>query len=177
MTAGAAVGGDDGAGKLTTLQALANAPKPERTYDAITLSLNKRFAKNWLARASYTYSRLIGNYEGLYQAEQNYFAPNGSNAYDTPDLYVNQNGPLPNDRPHLFHARRLLHAPGRQRAASRSACRSRRGRACRATTSRPHPGRPAARHAAAARRGRPHADRDRSSNGKLAYGRAAVARR
>jgi hypothetical protein len=56
-----------------------------------------------LARASYTYSRLIGNYDGLYQAEQNYFAPNGNNAYDTPDLYANQNGPLPNDRPHLFH--------------------------------------------------------------------------
>ena len=64
--------------------------------------MNKRFSKNWLARASYTYSRLIGNYEGLYQQETNYIAPNGSNAYDTPELYVNQRGPLPNDRPHLF---------------------------------------------------------------------------
>jgi hypothetical protein len=89
--------------RLTSLQQLANAPKPQRTYDAITISANKRFAKRWLARASYTYSRLIGNYDGLYQAEQNYFAPNGNNAYDTPDLYANQNGPLPNDRPHLFH--------------------------------------------------------------------------
>jgi hypothetical protein len=89
--------------RYTSLTRLAAAPKPERTYDAITLSANKRFLKNWLARASYTYSRLIGNYDGLYQAEQNYFAPNGSNAYDTPDLYANQNGPLPNDRPHLFH--------------------------------------------------------------------------
>ena len=95
--------------KLTTLQGLKHAPKPERTYDAITVSVNKRFSKNWLVRASYTYSRLVGNYEGLYQAEQNYFAPNGNNAYDTPDLYTNQNGPLPNDRPHLAHARRLLH--------------------------------------------------------------------
>jgi hypothetical protein len=89
--------------RLATLKGLASAPKPERTYDAITLSANKRFSKNWLTRASYTYSRLIGNYDGLYQAEQNYFAPNGNNAYDTPDLYANQNGPLPNDRPHLFH--------------------------------------------------------------------------
>ena len=86
-----------------TLEGLAAAPKPQRTYDAITVSLNKRFSKNWLTRASYTYSRLIGNYDGLYQAEQNYFAPNGNNAYDTPDLYSNQNGPLPNDRPHLAH--------------------------------------------------------------------------
>ena len=122
--------------RLTSLQGLANAPKPQRTYDAITISVNKRFAKRWLARASYTYSRLIGNYDGLYQAEQNYFAPNGNNAYDTPDLYANQNGPLPNDRPHLFHARRLLHARRSAAAPSPSACRSRRGRACRATTSR-----------------------------------------
>jgi len=89
--------------KLDSLTSLAAAPKPERTYDAITVSVNKRFSKNWLTRAAYTYSRLIGNYDGLYQAEQNYFAPNGSNAYDTPDLYANQNGPLPNDRPHLAH--------------------------------------------------------------------------
>jgi hypothetical protein len=88
---------------LGTLQTLAAAPAPERTYDAITLSLNKRFSKNWFTRASYTYSRLFGNYEGLYQAETNYVAPNGGNAYDAPELYINQNGALPNDRPHLFH--------------------------------------------------------------------------
>jgi hypothetical protein len=87
---------------LSAIQQLAAAPTPERTYDAITLSLNKRFSKAWFARAAYTYSRLIGNYEGLYQNETNYISPNGSNAYDYPDLYVNQNGPLPNDRPHLF---------------------------------------------------------------------------
>jgi hypothetical protein len=85
---------------VTTLQTLANAPKPERTYDAITLTLAKRFSKNWFARGSYTYSRLVGNYEGLYQSENNYIAPNGSNAYDTPDLYLNSRGYLPNDHPH-----------------------------------------------------------------------------
>jgi hypothetical protein len=90
-------------GKLTSLTGLKGAPKPERTYDAITLTLAKRFSKNWFARAAYTYSRLIGNYEGLFQAEQSYFAPNGNNAYDFPELYINQNGPLPNDRPHNFH--------------------------------------------------------------------------
>ncbi len=87
---------------LSAVQQLANAPTPERTYDALTLSLNKRFSKEWFARAAYTYSRLIGNYEGLYQYETNYIAPNGGNAYDYPELYPNQNGPLPNDRPHLF---------------------------------------------------------------------------
>jgi hypothetical protein len=83
-----------------TLQTLAKAPKPERTYDALSLTVNKRFSKNWFFRGSYTYSRLIGNYEGLYQLENNYAAPNGTNAYDTPDLYVNSRGRLPNDHPH-----------------------------------------------------------------------------
>jgi len=86
--------------KLANLQGLAAAPKPERTYDALTLSINKRFSVNWQGRASYTYSRLVGNYEGLYQATGSYFAPNGGNAYDTPDLYLNQRGRLPTDRPH-----------------------------------------------------------------------------
>jgi len=91
----------DAKAKKTVLLGLKEAPKPERTYDAITLSVNKRFYRNWFLRAAYTYSRTIGNYEGLYQAELNYFAPNGNNAYDTSDLYLNSKGPLPNDRPHL----------------------------------------------------------------------------
>jgi hypothetical protein len=86
--------------KLANLQGLAKAPKPQRTYDALTLTVNKRFGQNWRARASYTYSRLVGNYDGLYEAEGDYFAPNGNNAYDTPDLYLNQHGRLPNDHPH-----------------------------------------------------------------------------
>src|SRR5204863_10188998 len=86
--------------KLANLENMAQAPRPERTYDAITLSLNKRFGMNFQGRASYTYSRLVGNYEGLYQATGAYFAPNGNNAYDTPDLYLNQRGYLPTDRPH-----------------------------------------------------------------------------
>jgi hypothetical protein len=87
---------------LSALQQLQSAPKPVRNYDALTLSLNKKFSKRWFARAAYTYSRLVGNYEGLYQYETNYIAPNGSNAYDFPELYVNQYGRLPNDRPHQF---------------------------------------------------------------------------
>ena len=71
--------------RSTNLSASSNWPPPPRrsaTYDAITLSLNKQFSKAWFARAAYTYSRLIGNYEGLYQNETNYIAPNGNNAYD-----------------------------------------------------------------------------------------------
>jgi hypothetical protein len=86
--------------KYATLQTFATAPKPQRTYDALSLTLNKRFSKAWFLRASYTYSRLVGNYEGLFQLENQYYAPNGSNAYDTPDLYTNSSGYLSNDHPH-----------------------------------------------------------------------------
>jgi hypothetical protein len=99
---------------LSALQQLAAEPKPERTYDALTLSLNKRFSRKWFAHASYTYSRLVGNYEGLYQYETNYIAPNGSNAYDFPELIANANGRLPNDRPHLFHLDGYFRQPVRK---------------------------------------------------------------
>ena len=97
---------------------LANAPTPERTYDAITLSLNKRFSKDWLARAAYTYSRLIGNYEGLYQKETNYIAPNGSNAYDYRRALRQPERPAAQRSPAPLQARRLLSPPARQGASS-----------------------------------------------------------
>lgn len=89
--------------KLLALQVLGTEPKPERTYDAVTLTAAKRLARNWFAQGSYTYSRLIGNYNGLFDADNSYFAPNGNNAYDTPDLVLNKRGPLANDRPHSGH--------------------------------------------------------------------------
>ncbi len=91
---------DDLNTKLLNLKILGSEPKPERTYDAITLSATKRLSQRWMLSAFYTYSRLIGNYNGLYDADNGYFAPNGGNAYDTPELVLNRRGPLANDRPH-----------------------------------------------------------------------------
>lgn len=91
---------DDLKAKLGQLKALQQAPKPERTYNALTFRADKRFSRYFAVRGSYTYSRLIGNYNGLFDADNNYFAPNGGNAYDTPDLWANKRGPLANDRPH-----------------------------------------------------------------------------
>ena len=93
------------------LKGLADQPKPERTYDALTLSASKRLAHNWMLRASYTYSRLIGNYNGLYDVDNNYAAPNGNNAYDYPVLVLNKNGPLANDRPHSGHVDGFYQVP------------------------------------------------------------------
>ena len=45
-------------------------PKPKRQYDALEVSLEKRFSDNWFASASYVYSRLYGNYAGLANSDE-----------------------------------------------------------------------------------------------------------
>lgn len=97
--------------KLANLKGLANEPKPERTYTALTLTAAKRITKRLSLHASYTYSRLIGNYNGLYDPDNNYAAPNGNNSYDTPELVVNKRGPLANDRPHSARATGFYEIP------------------------------------------------------------------
>jgi len=47
-----------------------NTPKPKRQYDALEVSLEKRFSNNWFASASYVYSRLYGNYAGLANSDE-----------------------------------------------------------------------------------------------------------
>jgi hypothetical protein len=78
-------------------------PKPERTYTALQLTATKRLAKNWFFAGAYTYSRTIGNYAGLYDADAVQLNPNNSMQYDIKELTGNTYGPLPNDRPHLIH--------------------------------------------------------------------------
>jgi hypothetical protein len=45
-------------------------PKPIRTYDALELTYSRRFANNWFGSASYTLSRLYGNYAGLASSDE-----------------------------------------------------------------------------------------------------------
>lgn len=45
-------------------------PKPNRTYDALELSVTKRFSRSFFASAGYTYSRLYGNYAGLASSDE-----------------------------------------------------------------------------------------------------------
>ncbi len=45
-------------------------PKPVRTYNALELSLTKRYSNGWLASASYVLSRLYGNYPGLSNTDE-----------------------------------------------------------------------------------------------------------
>ena len=85
------------------------APQPKRTYKALQLDVTKRFADNWWAQASYIYSQLRGNFDGLYGPYTNVGAdPNISAAFDYYDFFTNgrdlnkitNNGPLSNDRAH-----------------------------------------------------------------------------
>ncbi len=74
--------------------------KPIRNYDAWTFKLNKRFARNWILQASYTYSRLIGNYDGFVSRNTGAINIGASTQYDIPELVRNSYGPLFDNRPH-----------------------------------------------------------------------------
>jgi hypothetical protein len=101
-------------------------PKPERVYDAMELTVSRRFSRNWFASANYTLSRLYGNYTGLANSDEistpttgvsagtsqqsgGSIARPGSNsnsAYDTDTLLFDSRGNLvygrlPTDRPHV----------------------------------------------------------------------------
>jgi hypothetical protein len=54
----------------TGLTGVTPTPKPLRQYDAVELTLNRRFSKNWVASANVTFSRLYGNYAGLANSDE-----------------------------------------------------------------------------------------------------------
>jgi hypothetical protein len=75
-------------------------PKAKRNYLSLTLFLAKNFSNSWLAQASYTTTRLRGNYMGLFSAEDGYLGPNGLADFDSPNVPINRDGPLPGDIRH-----------------------------------------------------------------------------
>lgn len=96
------------------------APKPEREYRGVQLDVTKRFADNWSGLASYVYSKLDGNFDGLYAPFTNVGAdPNISAAYDYFDFFTNgsdlsritNQGPLSNDRRHQFKVSGIYETP------------------------------------------------------------------
>ncbi|PTL77543.1 TonB-dependent receptor [Vitiosangium sp. GDMCC 1.1324] len=81
--------------------AAAEFPKAERTYDAATVALSHEFVTyGWLAEASYTWSRLYGNYLGLVQARAGQQAPSILTDFEIPSMMENRTGLLPEDRTH-----------------------------------------------------------------------------
>jgi hypothetical protein len=85
-------------------------PKPSRRYDAATLKVEKRIRDGWQLLASYTYSRLRGNYEGYFRRDNEQSDPFITSAFDFPYLldpdvwqYTSEEGKLPSDRPHVLN--------------------------------------------------------------------------
>ena len=75
--------------------------RPTRNYDAWTFQLKKRFAKNWLFLGSYTFSRLVGNYDGFVDPTTGAINLGSSFQYDTAELVRNSFGPLSFNQPHV----------------------------------------------------------------------------
>lgn len=74
--------------------------RPTRNFDAFSLEVRKRLAKNWVFIGSYTYSRLVGNYEGFVDPITGAVNLGSSLQFNTPELVRNSYGPLPYDTPH-----------------------------------------------------------------------------
>jgi outer membrane receptor protein involved in Fe transport len=95
------------------LPGVPTTPKAMRKYDALELRLDRRFSNNYRFTASYTYSRLYGNYSGLASTDEHGLdglgrsSPNVNRFFDLPFLGFDfngnpDNGRLATDRPHVF---------------------------------------------------------------------------
>lgn len=86
------------------------AATPQRRYDAVEISLDKRLSNNYYFNANYTYSRLYGNYSGLASSDEaGRTSPGVNRFFDLPFIGFTasgepDNGRLATDRPHVFNA-------------------------------------------------------------------------
>ncbi|MEO6259391.1 MAG: hypothetical protein ABIP63_03540, partial [Thermoanaerobaculia bacterium] len=87
------------AGFLNDDEAPAN--KATRKYTGVELHATKRFSNNYQFFGSYVWSRLKGNYDGVFQVSTGQLDPNINSAYDYADFAVNNDGLLSNDRTHV----------------------------------------------------------------------------
>src|SRR5258705_9598560 len=76
--------------------------RAQRFYRGIEFTATKRFTNNYQFIASYVFSSLIGNYEGLFRNDNGQSDPNITSLFDLQSLLNNTYGRLPNDRPHQF---------------------------------------------------------------------------
>ncbi len=87
--------------------------RARRFYRALEFTANRRFADNYAFTASYVYSSLIGNYEGLFRNDNGQSDPNITSLFDLVSLLENLYGRLPNDRPHQFKFNGTYQTPWR----------------------------------------------------------------
>lgn len=89
-------------------------PKAVRDYDSLELKVEKRYSSNFWINASYTWSRLYGNYGGLSSSDESLnvdgtgrTSPNVNRYFDLPWINYDATGKqifgrLATDRPHTF---------------------------------------------------------------------------
>lgn len=85
-------------------------PQATRDYDGVEFNVRGRVARSIQMNASYTFSRLYGNYAGLANSDENGRSnPNNDRAFDLPYYYFDASGSQQNvfgrlatDRPHTF---------------------------------------------------------------------------
>jgi len=75
-------------------------PEARRDYRGLSLYYTRSLMDGWVAQASYTYSRLKGNYSGLFRADTGQLSPNLTRDFDLLSLTFNRDGLLPGDRTH-----------------------------------------------------------------------------
>jgi hypothetical protein len=98
--------GNPGFGRATLAYPGVALPKAKRNYDALELSVRRLMSQRWALFASYTYSRLWGNYSGLSQSdEEGRVSPYVGRIYDYPLMMFDEKakpvyGRLATDRPH-----------------------------------------------------------------------------
>ncbi len=103
-------------------------PKAVRDYDAVELTIDKRLSNRWSARASYTISRLYGNYPGLSQTDENgRTSPNVGRSFDYPLMAFDGNGDV-GSRPPADGSSAPVQGAGELRDAVRHAARRQRVR-------------------------------------------------
>src|SRR5258706_6038327 len=73
-----------------------------RYYRALEFTATKRIEHNYQFIASYVFSSLTGNYEGLFRNDNGQSDPNITSLFDLVSLLNGTYGRLPNDRPHQF---------------------------------------------------------------------------
>jgi hypothetical protein len=85
-------------------------PKAVRKYDGLELTMERRFGNNWGGYASYTLSKLYGNYSGLASSDEaGRTSPNVNRFFDGIVMTFDKNrnevlGRLGTDRPHQLKA-------------------------------------------------------------------------
>ncbi len=100
------VGGTDSEGATTYgnpgTGPLSQYPKIKRQYSALELTFRKVRGGKFNFISSYVLSRNYGNYPGLYNTDFNMPFPNINAGFYYPEMLVDSEGLLPNDRTHVF---------------------------------------------------------------------------